>query len=172
MAVLIDAQLFCTTYQGSPGPTEVPASPCVRECSPRPTPKQGWWCSGHGECLFLMSVAGSGGSDSGAGYGLGVMAEGDEDGLLADVRRTLVRAGFDLASSEKDADGLRVRREADAVVVTWEPGSGLDPGGLHHSDHEGMRSALRHALTLILAQTGHAVRVDRDTGEVQVRPLL
>ncbi|MFF4845577.1 hypothetical protein [Streptomyces collinus] len=96
--------------------------------------------------------------------------EGDEDALLRDVCRTLERAGFDLASPERGSDGLRVRREADAVVVTWEPGSQLDPGHLHPSEHEGMRSALQHALTAILAQTGHAVRIDRETGEVQVRP--
>ncbi|MFJ9752846.1 hypothetical protein [Streptomyces chartreusis] len=93
--------------------------------------------------------------------------EGDEDVLLADVRRTLERAGFDLAMSEH-ADGLRVRRQADAVVVKWQPGIGLD---LRHrrAEHEGMRSALRHALTAILAQTGQAVQIDRETGEVQIK---
>ncbi|MET8586398.1 hypothetical protein ABZX39_36850 [Streptomyces collinus] len=96
--------------------------------------------------------------------------EGDEDALLRDVCRTLEGAGFDLASSERGTDGLRVRREADAIVVTWEPGEGLDPGHLHPSEQEGMRSALQHALTAILAQTGHALRIDPETGAVQVRP--
>ncbi|MFJ6705629.1 MULTISPECIES: hypothetical protein [unclassified Streptomyces] len=94
---------------------------------------------------------------------------GDDDGLLRDVRRTLVRAGFDLASSDEDADGLRVRREADAVDVTWEPGSGFDPAGRLQAGNEGMRSALRHALTVVLVQAGHAVQVGPLTGEVQVR---
>ncbi|WP_251091481.1 hypothetical protein [Streptomyces sp. Caat 7-52] len=95
---------------------------------------------------------------------------GDGDDLLADVCRTLERAGFDLALSDTAEDGLRVRREADAVVVTWEPVPGAGPAH-HATDHEGMRLALRHALTVILTQTGHAVRVDAATGEVQVRSL-
>lgn len=33
------------------------------------------------------------------------------------------------------------------------------------------RSALQHALTAVLAQTGHSVQVDREAGEVQVRRL-
>ncbi|MER7958158.1 hypothetical protein [Streptomyces sp. NPDC096030] len=97
--------------------------------------------------------------------------EGHEGSLLADVRQTLERAGFDLASSAKHAGGLRVRWKADAVVVTWEPGSGLDPAGRRGMEHGGMRSALRHALIATLAQAGHAVQVDRETGEVQVRLL-
>ncbi|MFJ9729224.1 hypothetical protein ACIRP3_41425 [Streptomyces sp. NPDC101209] len=97
--------------------------------------------------------------------------EGDEDVLLRDVRLTLQKAGFDLASSERGSDGLRVQREGDAVVVSWEPGSELDVGQHHYGDHEGMRAALCHALTAILEQTGHAVSADRETGEVRVRLL-
>ncbi|MFJ6722380.1 hypothetical protein [Streptomyces sp. NPDC091259] len=94
------------------------------------------------------------------------------DALLADVSRTLTRAGFDLASSQRSAPGLRVRRKADAVVVTWDPGNELDPGGhMHDGDLEGLRSALRHALLAILTQTGHALRVDPQTGEVEVRTV-
>ncbi|MFF3910187.1 hypothetical protein ACFYZJ_30395 [Streptomyces sp. NPDC001848] len=101
-----------------------------------------------------------------AEFGPGMGAD-DEDVLLADVRRTLERAGFDPAPPDRDQHGLRLRREEDTVVVTWEPVSGLAPIG--HADLEGMRSALRHARTAILAQTGHAVQADRETGEVQVR---
>ncbi|WP_317441159.1 hypothetical protein [Streptomyces collinus] len=91
-----------------------------------------------------------------------------EDELLADVCRTLERAGFDLVAPGSDADGLRVCREADAVVVRWEPGSG--PVAAHHAmDHESMRMALRHALTALLTQTGYAVRTDPASGAVQVR---
>ncbi|MFI0813398.1 hypothetical protein [Streptomyces echinatus] len=50
---------------------------------------------------------------------------GAGDELLADVCRTLEHAGFDFALSDTDEDGLRVRREADAVVVTWEPVPGV-----------------------------------------------
>ncbi|MGW1987889.1 hypothetical protein ACWCPJ_36480 [Streptomyces collinus] len=97
-------------------------------------------------------------------------AGNSEDELLADVCRTLVRAGFDLAAAGADGDGLRVRRRADAVVVTWEPAPG--PALAHRAtEHEGMRMALRHALTVILTQTGHAVQADPASGEVQVRRL-
>lgn len=96
-------------------------------------------------------------------------AEGGEDALLADVCRTLARAGFDLACSGGAGHGLRVRRTADAVVIAWQPGTGLDPG--HHEDraHPGMYSALTHALTEILQQAGHAVHTDAETGDVQVK---
>ncbi|MFF3166818.1 hypothetical protein [Streptomyces sp. NPDC003273] len=94
------------------------------------------------------------------------MTAGDgDDELLANVCRTLVRAGFDLASSGDAGNGLRVRCRADAVVAAG-------PAPAHRAaEHEGMRMALRHALTVILTQTGHAVQVDPGSGEVQVRRL-
>ncbi|WP_073906915.1 hypothetical protein [Streptomyces sp. CB00455] len=89
--------------------------------------------------------------------------------LLADVCGTLARAGFDVASaSEEGSPGLRVRRDADSVMVGWVPGSELDPAGRHDADFEGICAALRSALLAILTQAGHAVQVDRDSGEVRV----
>ncbi|MFJ3205952.1 hypothetical protein [Streptomyces sp. NPDC086989] len=92
--------------------------------------------------------------------------------LLADVSRTLERAGFDLATGQRAAPGLRVLQKADAVTVTWDPGTELDPGGhMHEGDLDGMRSALRQALLAVLGQTGHAVYVDPQSGDVEVRAL-
>lgn len=95
-------------------------------------------------------------------------AEDDRDALLADVRRTLESAGFDLVLPDRAEAGLRLRREADAVVVTWEPGCKLTPGE-RHPEHEGMRSALRHALTAILAQTEQATSRCTDIGTLAQR---
>ncbi|MGI5485159.1 hypothetical protein [Streptomyces lavendofoliae] len=85
---------------------------------------------------------------------------------------TLARAGFSITSvlTEGEGTGLRVRQATDAVVVTWVAGSVLDPAGRQDADYEGIRAALRHALVEILTQAGHAVQVDRATGEVRVQP--
>ncbi|WP_328407478.1 hypothetical protein OG542_01490 [Streptomyces violaceus] len=92
--------------------------------------------------------------------------------LLADVCATLARAGFDVASAGVEGSpGLRVRRETDSVRVGWAAGSELDPTGRDDAEFEGMRAALRSALLAILTQAGHAVQVDRESGEVQVRLL-
>lgn len=74
-----------------------------------------------------------------------------EDTLLADVCRTLARAGFDVAAAgDDDSPGLRVRQETDSVRVAWVPGSDLDPAGRQDAEYEGIRAALRHALLAIL----------------------
>lgn len=92
--------------------------------------------------------------------------------LLAQVCRTLARAGFDVASAGGESGtGLRVRRTADAVMVGWVPDSELDPAGREDAEYEGIRAALRSALLAILTQAGHAVQVNRDSGEVRVRLL-
>ena len=92
--------------------------------------------------------------------------------LLAAVCETLVCAGFDVASAgDEGSPGLRVRRETDSVMVGWVPGSELDPAGREDAEYEGIRAALRSALLAILTQAGHAVQVDRDSGEVRVRLL-
>jgi hypothetical protein len=56
----------------------------------------------------------------------------------------------------------------DSVMVGWVPGSELDPAGRENADFEGIRAALRSALLAILTQAGHAVQVDRRSGEVRV----
>ncbi|MFD3939827.1 hypothetical protein ACFWSF_33050 [Streptomyces sp. NPDC058611] len=92
--------------------------------------------------------------------------------LLADVCGTLARAGFDVASAgEQGSPGLRVRRGTDSVMVGWVPGSELGLRGRQDAEFEGIRAALRSALLAILTQAGHAVHVDRDSGEVRVRLL-
>lgn len=59
------------------------------------------------------------------------MTSDAEDTLLADVCRTLARAGFDVAAvGDDDSPGLRVRQETDSVRVGWVPSSDLDPAGL------------------------------------------
>ncbi len=92
--------------------------------------------------------------------------------LLADVRGTLARAGFEVASArDEGSPGLRVRRETDSVMVVWVPGSELDPAGREDAEFEGIRAALRSALLAVLTQAGHAVQVDRVSGDVRVRLL-
>ncbi|WP_189152274.1 hypothetical protein [Streptomyces lacrimifluminis] len=51
------------------------------------------------------------------------------------------------------------------------PGIELDPAGRDDAEFEGIRAALRSALLAILTQAGHAVQVDRESGEVRVRLL-
>ncbi|GAA3917253.1 hypothetical protein GCM10023084_80290 [Streptomyces lacrimifluminis] len=53
----------------------------------------------------------------------------------------------------------------------WVPGIELDPAGRDDAEFEGIRAALRSALLAILTQAGHAVQVDRESGEVRVRLL-
>lgn len=48
-------------------------------------------------------------------------------------------------------------------------GAELDPAGREDAEFEGIRAALRSALLAILTQAGHAVHVDRESGEVRVR---
>ncbi|MEU0205985.1 hypothetical protein [Streptomyces canus] len=92
--------------------------------------------------------------------------------LLAEVCATLARAGFDVASaSDGGSSGLRVRRETDSVMVGWVAGRELDPAGREDAEFEGIRAALRSALLAILPQAGHAVQLDRESGEVRVRLL-
>ncbi|MFF0000584.1 hypothetical protein [Streptomyces avermitilis] len=92
--------------------------------------------------------------------------------LLADVCGTLARAGLDVASAgDEGSPGLRVRRETDSVLLGWVPGSGLDPAGREDADFKSIHAALRSAVLAILVQAGHAVQVDRESGEVQVRLL-
>ncbi|MFI2765472.1 hypothetical protein ACH5A3_42800 [Streptomyces echinatus] len=86
-----------------------------------------------------------------AGYRRCVTGVGAGDELLADVCRTLERADFDFALSDTDEDGLR-----------GSPFPGWGQGTMRWI----MRAcaALRHALTVSLTLTGHAVRVDPATG--------
>ncbi|MFH9657455.1 hypothetical protein ACH4NF_03865 [Streptomyces sp. NPDC017248] len=94
------------------------------------------------------------------------------DKLLIEVCGTLTGAGFDVASAgEEDSSGLRVRRETDSVTVGWVPDSALDPASREDAGFEGIRAALRSALLAVLAQAGHAVQVDHDSGEVRVSPV-
>jgi hypothetical protein len=89
--------------------------------------------------------------------------------LLADVCGTLARAGFDIASAgEEGSPGLRVRPAEGSVMVGWVPSSELDPAGRKDAEFEGIRAALQSALLAILTQAGHAVQVDRESGEVRV----
>ncbi len=90
--------------------------------------------------------------------------------LLADVCRTLTRAGFDIASARSgQATGLRVGQEHGTVTVSWIPADELDPAGRVDAEYEGIRTALRRALQEILTQAGYAVVVDRTRGHVRVR---
>ncbi|MFF7234581.1 hypothetical protein [Streptomyces sioyaensis] len=92
-------------------------------------------------------------------------AEDASQVLFDEVCETLARAGFDVhPAGDGEAAGLRLRREADAVMVGWRPG-----GRRRNAEYEGIRSALRHALLAILTQAGHAVQVDGESGDVQVR---
>lgn len=85
--------------------------------------------------------------------------------LFDEVCQTLARAGFDLhPAGDGEAAGLRVCRVADAVTVGWQPG-----GGQRNAEYGAIRSALRRAVLAILTQAGHAVQVDRESGDVQVR---
>jgi hypothetical protein len=88
------------------------------------------------------------------------------------TNRTLARAGFDVASAgDEGSPGLRVRRDTDSVLVGWVPGSELDPAGREDAEFEGIRAVLWSALLAILTQAGHAVQVDRASGEVRIRRL-
>lgn len=97
----------------------------------------------------------------------------DEDfaqDLFADVCGTLVRAGFDIASSRNGQEtGLRVSQEQDVVIVSWIPADELDPAGRVDAEYAGIRSALRRALEEILTQAGYTVAVDRARRHVRVR---
>jgi hypothetical protein len=98
--------------------------------------------------------------------------------LFDDVRRTLAGAGFDVtALSTREAPGLYIRREADAVVVSWNPGEEVDAPGRHMRGQEaqgdftqssGIRDALHEALLVTLWQGGYAAQDHRDSGEVWV----
>jgi hypothetical protein len=57
--------------------------------------------------------------------------------LFDDVRRTLARAGFDVTTvNAREPAGLCIRREADAVVVSWNPGEEVDAPGRHMRGQE------------------------------------
>ncbi|QYX75698.1 hypothetical protein [Streptomyces akebiae] len=89
-----------------------------------------------------------------------------DETLFTDVCQTLARAGFDIASAQSgEGTGLRIRQEGDFVVVSWVPSSELDPVNRQDAEYEGIRAALRQALTEILTQAGYVAQPNEDSTE-------